>query len=534
MGDGMKLSKFVPLSKMEEQGDGSLNVFGVVTAEQPDLDNEVCDYAGTKPFYQAKVTSMFKLTSAVEGMEPSIMPMREMHQLIAIGAGRTIEFDDANKTIKMGFNVVEPIAIQKFKKGVLIGFSQGGAYVGDPVPDPVHKGCKRYVADPAEVSAVDSPCLPSALVETMKGRTVELRKSNGTTEAVALAIPAAGDLRIEKMERQLGSILGLLKEKKTKTVDGVALTADCFAHVGDPDDTSTWKLPIKFPGDEEKTKSHIRNALARFEQTEGMSADEKAKAKKKILAAAEEHGIEASEAEKAAIARACAKIALKKGMYEVGWLADLLESLHWLCQQTEFEREMEGDDSTVPEGMREAWLALLAEFKDMATEEADELAAQGGKGAKGMKITDQAGLTKAAKTIHEHLEKHMEMHKALHEKLEGQLAKDHPILKAHQAMMDHCEKCMKAAKDAGAGEETEETPAEKAEKAAKAEADAAAAADPITKAVTAALGPILVKVDALEKKIATTPAPTAPPHTGAGEMGKTLTIDQQFGELLAK
>ena len=100
--------------------------------------------------------------------------------------------------------------------------------------------------------------------------------------------------------------------------------------------------------------------------------------------------------------------------------------------------------------------------------------------------------------------------------------------------MDHCEKCMKAATDAGAGEETEETPAEKAERAAKAEADAAAAADPITKAVTAALGPILVKVDALEKKIATTPAVQTPPHTGAGEMGKTLTIDQQFGELLAK
>jgi len=33
----MKLQKFVPLTKMEEQGDGSLNVFGVVTAEQPDL-----------------------------------------------------------------------------------------------------------------------------------------------------------------------------------------------------------------------------------------------------------------------------------------------------------------------------------------------------------------------------------------------------------------------------------------------------------------------------------------------------------------
>ena len=30
-------------------------------------------------------------------------------------------------------------------------------------------------------------------------------------------------------------------------------------------------------------------------------------------------------------------------------------------------------------------------------------------------------------------------------------------MKAHQAMMDHCEKCMKAAKDAGMGEEPEES-----------------------------------------------------------------------------
>jgi len=531
----MKLQKFIPLTKMEEQGDGSLNVFGVVTAEQPDLDNEVCDYAGTKPFYQAKVASMFKLTSSVEGMEPSIMPMREMHQLIAIGAGRTIEFDDANKTIKMGFNVVEPVAIQKFKKGVLIGFSQGGAYVGDPLPDPVHKGCKRYIADPAEVSAVDSPCLPSALVETMKGRMVELSKANGTTEAVPLLIPTLSDLRYEKLERQLAGIFALVKEKKTKRVDDVDLTADCFAHVGDPEDTSTWKLPIKFPGDEEKTKSHIRNALARFEQTEGMSADEKAKAKKKIVAAAKEHGIEVSDADKAAITRACAKIALKKGMYEVGWLGDLVESLNWLCLSTEFERDLEDDGSKVPEGLREAWLELLAQFKVMAIEEADELAAAGGKGAKAMKITDQAGLTKAAKTIHEHLEKHMEMHKALHEKLEGQLAKDHPILKSHQAMMDHCEKCMKAAKDAGAGEDGESEQEKAARVAAEkvaTERAAADAADPVAKAVAAALAPLTAEIEELKKKIATTPAPAAIPHSGAGEVGKGLTIDQQFGELI--
>ena len=525
----MKFRKFIPLAKMEEQADGSLNVFGLVTAEQPDLENEVCDYAGTKPYYQAKVATMYKLTSAVDGMEPSIMPMREMHQLKAIGAGRTIEFDDDAKTIKMGFNVVDPVAVLKFKKGVLIGFSQGGDYVGDKQPDPVHKGCERYIANPGEVSGVDSPCLPTALVETMKGRTVTLMKAAGASVEIPLVIPDASDLRMDKMERAIGAVLDLLKEKKTKTVDDVSLTADCFAHVGDPDDTSSWKLPINFPGDEEKTKSHIRNALARFEQTEGMSADDKAKAKKKILAAAKEHGIEASENEKAAIARACAKIALKKGMYEVGWLADIVEGLNYLCLQTEWERDFEDDGSKVPDGLREAWLQLLAEFKAMAIEEADELAAQGGKGAKGMKITDQSGLTKAAKTIHDHLEKHMEMHKALHEKMEGTLSKDHPIMKAHQAMMDHCEKCMKAAKDAGMAEEPEAGDKE--------EKNAPVAADAIAKAVKDALAPVVADLEAFKAKVAATPAAQNIPATGAGQGSAAkaaVNVEAEFGELLAK
>ena len=516
----MKFNKFMPLAKMEEQSDGTLNVFGIVTAEQPDLDNEVCDYEGTKPLYQAKVATMFKLTSAVAGMEPSIMPMREMHQLKAIGAGRTIEFDDATKTIRMGFNVVDPDAIVKFKKGVLIGFSQGGAYVGEKMADPVHKGCMRYIADPAEVSGVDSPCLPGALVESMKGRTVSLMKSSGVLEQVPLLIPTPDNLRLEKLERTNAAILEMLKEKKTKEVDGVELSASCFAYVGDAEDTSTWKLPIKFPGDEEKTKSHIRNALARFEQTEGMSADEKAKAKKKIVAAAKEHGIEVSDADKAAISRACAKISLVKGMYEVGWLASFIEDLHWLCLQSEFERDMEDDGSKVPEGLREAWMALLVEFKAMAVEEADELAASGGKGEKGMKITDQAGLTKAAKTVADHLEKHMEMHKAHHEKLEGVLSKDHPIMKSSQAMMDHCEKCMKAAKDAGAGEEPEA-----ADKGGEGEGEKANSLkiDALTKAVAD-----------LTIKLAATPA-VQPPATGAGGpqlVEKSATVAADFAELV--
>ena len=83
---------------------------------------------------------------------------------------------------------------------------------------------------------------------------------------------------------------------KTKKVDGEDLGPGAFAWVGDANDPKTWKLPIKF-STEEKTKSHIRNALARFGQTQGIPADKKAGVWKKIVAAAKKHGIEVSDSD---------------------------------------------------------------------------------------------------------------------------------------------------------------------------------------------------------------------------------------------
>ena len=443
------------------------------------------------------------------------MAMRAQHDpKQAIGSGRSLVCDDAAKTIKMGFHIVDADAVKKWKAGVFVGFSQGGEYV-NRWEDSAVKGRIWYTADPMEVSSVDSPCLPSALAESMKGRTVTLMKSAGSAEEVPLQILPVDEARLIKAEREIAELRQLLKEAKTKTVDGVALSASCFAHVGDASDPETWKLPIKFPGDDEKTKSHIRNALARFEQTEGMSAEEKKAAKKKIMAAAKEHGIDASEADKAAISRTCAKISLEKGLYEVGWLADLLESLHWLCLQTEFERDMEDDGSKVPAEMREAWLKLIESFKAMAIEEAEELAAAG-KGEKGMKLTDLDSFKKAAKTLHEHLEKHMEMHKAHHEKLEGVLAKEHPLVKSSQSMMDHCEKCMKAAKDGMEGEEPEEK---------------AAAAGGISKELEARLSGIEKTFSEGMELIKKMPANQAIAHSGVPELGKGKSA--QFETLLS-
>ena len=240
---------------------------------------------------------------------------------------------------------------------------------------------------------------------------------------------------------------GLMKEKKTKRVAGEDLTADCFAYVGDKDNTSTWKLPIKFSTDD-KSKSHIRNALARFNQTQGIPADQKAKVKAKLVAAAKKHGIETSdssakcirfalvkilaeknagwdffsktEEEKTASLRKAKKdaefmistvedifakvdgsVSLFQGLYTVSSLAEILQSLQWIVASTTYERDYEGDESEVPDDLREILEDLIPVFVAMASEEANELlqetkkAANGGEGGKSMSTTD-AGLLKAA------------------------------------------------------------------------------------------------------------------------------------------
>ena len=87
--------KYFQLVKVDE---AQRIVYGVVTAEQEDRDGEICEYSSTKPQYE-KVNA--EMSKASDG--ENIMPLREMHQLHAVGAGKSIDFDDATKTIRMGF-----------------------------------------------------------------------------------------------------------------------------------------------------------------------------------------------------------------------------------------------------------------------------------------------------------------------------------------------------------------------------------------------------------------------------------------------
>jgi hypothetical protein len=81
------------------------------------------------------------------------------------------------------------------------------------------------------------------------------------------------------------------KMTKTKNVDGVSLGPSCFAYVGDEQDTNTWKLPIRFPGDNDKTVNHIKNGLRRFDEMKHIPQNERMVVWLTLTGAAKAHGI---------------------------------------------------------------------------------------------------------------------------------------------------------------------------------------------------------------------------------------------------
>jgi hypothetical protein len=159
---------FIPITKIDA---ARRLVYGVVTAEAPDVTGEVCDYATTKPHYQKWSQ---KFADATDGK--SFGNLRAMHSHVAAGKLVDIAFNDEQKRIEICGKVVDDAEWQKVEEGVYTGFSQGGRYL-KRWPDPDEPKLIRYTAEPVEVSLVDHPCLPEATFAVIKADgSTELRK----------------------------------------------------------------------------------------------------------------------------------------------------------------------------------------------------------------------------------------------------------------------------------------------------------------------------------------------------------------------
>jgi hypothetical protein len=248
--DDMKI--FVPITKIDA---AQRLVYGVVTAETPDITGEVCDYASTKPLYQ-KWSQNF--ASATDGK--SLGNLRAMHSNVAAGKLIEIAFNDEHKRIEICGKVVDDAEWQKVEEGVYTGFSQGGRYL-KRWPDPDAPELTRYTAEPLEVSLVDHPCLPEA--------TFAVIKADGSTELRKFKTVADRDAPAEAIAKVGARHSKADKDRIKQTHDLlVALDPDCCAaaHIAGANVEARPKMPAG-KGTDEAEASETEKLAKSFERS---------------------------------------------------------------------------------------------------------------------------------------------------------------------------------------------------------------------------------------------------------------------------
>jgi len=324
---------------------------GIAAEEIPDQAGEIFDYEASKPLIKAWSDDSFAHSGG-----KSRGNLRAMHDpKRAAGLLTAITFNDALKRVEVSGQVVDTEELAKLAKGVYTGLSFGGSYAWRK-QDGIHV---RYAAKPVELSLADKPCVPTARFTLVKadGSEVEQAFSSTGLKPVPLDKVAAR----EEVDPRAG-------EKKYGDVK--------FA------DEKNKKYPID-------TEKHIRaawNYLNKEKNAARYAAKDLKTIKDKIIAAWKEKIDQDGppSAEKVADRRDALRFpALHKGLYQVSWFAQLLESLTDLASGLDWEAAAEMDDSMLP-GQFKEWLSQGCEIlKALASEELDELLSDLSKAAEG-------------------------------------------------------------------------------------------------------------------------------------------------------
>ncbi len=434
------MTLFIPITKVDK---AKRLVYGRLSQEVPDKSGEILDYESSKDAFQKWSDDQFKASGG-----KSRGNLRAMHDNIAAGIFTEINFDDDTLSIEGCAKVVDDAEWMKVETGTYTGFSIGGGYA-KRWTDPTNPNLKRYTPELAEVSLVDSPCVPTATFDFIKeDGSSELRKFNAKQE---VAMTTETITEAEKPETETAS----RPQDKGGVVQGF-MAKDGSFHVKKAD-----ALQRNTEKEAEEIAAPALEALKKLDE-----AVTKAEAKEEEAAPAEAEPAKADESEaKPEAEKATLAEDLNKGMYTVSRFAEMLQAILCLQQDTEWEAEYEGDDSELP-GKMKTWLsdggALLVQ---MVGEEAADLTAE--KAAESVELAKRGA--KLSATSKDHIDK---MHKS---------ASD------HMAEMDKCYKAL------GMGEDDN--------------TDKGAAPADLTKAVAErdalqkVLGDITPQLDALLKRI---------------------------------
>lgn len=218
---------YAEISKVEEQDDGTLKVWGFASSEAVDSDGETI----TSDAMKAAIPDYMKFGA-----------VREMHQPIAAGTAIEASVDDMGKTF-FGAHVVDPVAVKKVQTGTYKGFSIGGKVTErDELNKSIIKGIRLV-----EVSLVDRPANPEAVFTMYKVDDPEgLQKTDD--------IPAAEP--VEKIE----SVVVPTEEPLKKGMHTVSSLADILSLISRI--ASDVERESQYEGDNSPLPQALRDWLA--------------------------------------------------------------------------------------------------------------------------------------------------------------------------------------------------------------------------------------------------------------------------------
>ena len=387
-GDGAHVRQFATITKVEEQDDGTIKVFGVASTGSKDSAGETITAAAMKaalPEYE---------------LYPAL---REMHQLSAAGRTLSAEVDDDGFT-RIEVHVVDPVAVLKVKTGTYGGFSIGGkALARDPADRTIITKLKLN-----EISLVDRPCNPEA--------TIDLWKADASTEGNHMSETPAPWAPTNKDVLVKAETLAADAGKPGRRNDYVAAARDSLlkAHADAEEATATAEVEAALAGDggtEVVTKTEdlpVKDDVEAVaaEQVPGVEPEAPVDKTDVETPVAESEpsaldALEASIAKAATVAAhadatpdtdspvtdgmedfakglgelAASETVIAKGLYTVGRLAEIMQSLASIQSSCASEAAREGDGSTMPATLAASLQGLGAALVAMAQEEVAELLA---------------------------------------------------------------------------------------------------------------------------------------------------------------
>lgn len=285
---------YAAICKVDENDDGTVTVQGIASDGSVDLAGEV-------------VTPDAMRAALPDFMKAGTGALREMHQPLAAGTVTEAFVNDGGQTI-ITARVVDPVAVLKVREGVYKGFSIGGSSTG-------RSGKTITGLRLTEISLVDAPCNPNAVIQVWKADSAEENMSQeqavealaemvnkgeiSATDLLALAKSQTATQEPETQpEAQPETVPEVAKTDEPETVAKGMYTVSDFADVlrdifwmaADAQDESDWEgdnspLPAALR-DWLKAGVVIFNDMAAEESAELIAELEKAKANKDIGKAA--------------------------------------------------------------------------------------------------------------------------------------------------------------------------------------------------------------------------------------------------------